>query len=75
VIKTDDPWFVLHLSNAFEQTTGHIVAFCTGWDKVTQGPFLSDWGGDVPLYEDVPTTFLFRLEVDVAAGTGRNRKT
>lgn len=86
VVQTDDPWFAIHLSNAYEEggearedkmedsVPKKIVAFATGWDKVTEGPFLSDWGGDVPLYDSVPTTFLFRLEVDIERGTVTRQK-
>lgn len=81
VIKTDDAWFNIHHATAIEEWQGQaaqgaaaqggqasrLVVFCTGWDSASKGPFLSDWGGVVPLYDKVPAAFLFKLEIDVAA--------
>jgi len=79
VIKTQDPWFVIHHATAHEEWTeggelAKITVYSTGWDKVSEGPFLSDWGGAVPLYDKIPATFLFKLEIDVGSGTVERSK-
>ena len=44
-----------------------VVVYSTGWDTANKGPFLADWGGEVPLYHKVPAAFLFKLEIDIGA--------
>ena len=45
-----------------------VVVYSTGWDEVSEGPFLADWGGRVPLYDKIPATFLFKVSIDLASG-------
>eukprot|EP00961_Rhodomonas_salina_P262938 3553255-Rhodomonas_salina.1 len=62
LIQTDDPWFVIHHANAYEELLAEVpggvpdkvVAYSTGWDKMTEGPFLSDWSRPDPLHRDLP---------------------
>jgi len=77
LIQTDDPWFVIHHANAYEELLAEVpggvpdkvVAYSTGWDKMTEGPFLSDWGGSVPDFDVVPPSFLFKLDIDLQRKT------
>ena len=50
VVETEDPYFNIHHATAFEEEGGRVVRLYTaGWPRVVPGPFLGDWGGDVPL--------------------------
>ena len=58
-IQTDDPYFAIHHATAFEEVASSdgdagatIKVLTAAWPKVNAGPFLGDWGGDVPLYDD-----------------------
>mmetsp|Transcript_110241 Transcript_110241/g.212448 ORF Transcript_110241/g.212448 Transcript_110241/m.212448 type:complete len:657 (+) Transcript_110241:86-2056(+) len=57
-IQTDDPYFAIHHAAAFEEeplTPGGapvLRLYTAAWPRVGQGPFLGDWGGAVPLYDD-----------------------
>jgi hypothetical protein len=77
VLKTSDAWFVIHHAFAHDvwrndadapEEAGGVVLYSTGWDEVSEGPFLADWGGRVPLYDKIPATFLFKVSIDLASG-------
>ena len=49
VVETEDPYFNIHHATAFEEEGGRVVRLYTaGWPRVVPGPFLGDWGGDIP---------------------------
>jgi all-trans-8'-apo-beta-carotenal 15,15'-oxygenase len=66
-VSTADPYFCIHHANAFEElpvaagAAPLIRLYTAAWPSVGRGPFLGDWGGEVPLYDDgkiAPTMLL-----------------
>lgn len=59
-VRTEDPYFAIHHAVACEEPRGGgggsdgetIRLYTAAWPVVGAGPFLGDWGGDVPLYDD-----------------------
>lgn len=57
-VTTQDPYFAIHHATAFEEppvapgAAPMIRLVTAAWPRVGAGPFLGDWGGDVPLYDD-----------------------
>lgn len=57
-VTTQDPYFAIHHATAFEEpqvapgVAPMIRLVTAAWPRVGAGPFLGDWGGDVPLYDD-----------------------
>ena len=47
-----------------------VTLFTAGWPSVEPGPFLGDWGGAVPVYDDgkIAPTQLFETTIEVGAG-------
>ncbi len=52
IIETDDPYFAIHHASALEESPYRLRLFTAAWPRVGQGPFLGDWGGAVPVYDD-----------------------
>jgi len=68
-VRTQDPYFAIHHANGLEELAvgggagevPMIRLYTAAWPKVGAGPFLGDWGGAVPLYDDgkiAPTQLL-----------------
>lgn len=57
-VTTNDPYFAIHHATAFEEAAVSPNAapmlrlITAAWPRVGEGPFLGDWGGDVPMYDD-----------------------
>jgi len=57
-ITTEDPYFAIHHATAWEEPSiapgaaPMLRVLTAAWPRVGPGPFLGDWGGDVPLYDD-----------------------
>ncbi len=73
VVPTGDPYFAIHHANAFDEVdeTGAVTRlFTAGWPVVADGPFLGDWGGDVPLYDGgaISPTQLFETVIRHGGG-------
>ena len=64
-VTTDDPYFAIHHATAFEEAAPAeagsaavpsappvLRVLTAAWPRVGAGPFLGDWGGDVPVYDD-----------------------
>ena len=73
MIETDDPYFAIHHATALEETPTKLTLYTAAWPVVGQGPFLGDWGGDVPLYDDgkINPTLLLQTSItldEVAEG-------
>jgi all-trans-8'-apo-beta-carotenal 15,15'-oxygenase len=80
-IATEDPYFAIHHACAFEEvvegTEGAtpdggvetLRLLTAAWPVVGQGPFLGDWGGAVPYYDDgkINPTLLLQSEIHIAA--------
>ena len=56
LVHTGDPYFNIHHATAFDDSAAAdgdgaraLRLFTAGWPRVGEGPFLGDWGGDVPL--------------------------
>ena len=70
-IETADPYFGIHHACALEEAeadgTTRVVLYTAGWPRVGEGPFLGDWGGAVPLYDEgrILPTLLFETTVTV----------
>ena len=59
------PCFPIHFSHAYEDpTSGHVVSFFTGWPPSDSKDFLGAWGGYAPVFNQIPPTFLWRMEID-----------
>ena len=59
------PCFSIHFSHGYEdESTGHIVAFFSGWPPSDAKDFLGAWGGFCPNFAVIPPTHLWRMEVD-----------
>ena len=71
-IETDDPYFAIHHAAALEETPDLLHIYTAAWPSVGKGPFLGDWGGDVPLYDDgkISPTQLLHTTVRVEAPGG-----
>jgi len=77
-VRTDDPYFAIHHATAFEETATEAGAstlrlYTAAWPRVGAGPFLGDWGGAVPLYDDgkiSPTQLLLTTIHVPDAGAG-----
>ena len=70
-IETDDPYFAIHHAVAFDD--GPVIkVFTAAWPQVGPGPFLGDWGGDVPVYDDgkINPTLLLESTIDLDAPGG-----
>ena len=70
-IETDDPYFAIHHATAFDAeapTAGgppSLTLFTAAWPEVGPGPFLGDWGGDVPLYDEGKISPTLLLETTI----------
>ena len=68
-LLTDDAYFVIHHATALEEADesgGRVMRLYTaGWPSVEEGPFLGDWGGEVPSYDDgqISPTHLFETSL------------
>ena len=75
-VTTTDPYFAIHHATAFEESPDELRLLTAAWPKVGGGPFLGDWGGAVPLYDDGkinPTKLLqstIRLHADGGGESG-----
>jgi len=57
--------FSIHFSHAYEdEETGNIVAIFSGWPPSDSKDFLGAWGGFAPLFSVIPTTLIWKLEID-----------
>mmetsp|Transcript_11221 Transcript_11221/g.24263 ORF Transcript_11221/g.24263 Transcript_11221/m.24263 type:complete len:718 (-) Transcript_11221:44-2197(-) len=57
--------FSIHFSHGYEDSdTGNIVSFFSGWPPSDSKEFLGAWGGFCPNFADIPTTYIWRLEID-----------
>lgn len=78
-IDNVDPNFSIHFSHAYEEekeeTNGEkkIVAMFTGWPPNDSKDFLGAWGGFSPIFDVIPETFLWRLEIDLQATSPNNQ--
>lgn len=64
VARTDDPWFNIHHATACDDGEG-VTVLTAGWPRVQPGPFLGDWGGDTPSYDDgqIQATRLYEVTI------------
>eukprot|EP00553_Chaetoceros_curvisetus_P014427 CAMPEP_0204642666 /NCGR_PEP_ID=MMETSP0718-20130828/14_1 /ASSEMBLY_ACC=CAM_ASM_000674 /TAXON_ID=230516 /ORGANISM="Chaetoceros curvisetus" /LENGTH=619 /DNA_ID=CAMNT_0051663459 /DNA_START=29 /DNA_END=1885 /DNA_ORIENTATION=- len=61
------PCFSIHFSHAYEDpNTGHIVTYFSGWPPSDEKDFLGAWGGFAPEFQQIPTSLLWKLELDPA---------
>ena len=57
-VTTADPYFAIHHATALEEpevspnAAPLLRLYTAAWPRVEQGPFLGDWGGDVPVYDE-----------------------
>jgi all-trans-8'-apo-beta-carotenal 15,15'-oxygenase len=59
------PCFSIHFSHAYEcPITGNIVSIFSGWPASDSKDFLGAWGGFAPIFNQIPQTFIWRLELD-----------
>jgi all-trans-8'-apo-beta-carotenal 15,15'-oxygenase len=59
--------FSIHVSHSYEnKKTGNIVMYFSGWPASDSKDFLGAWGGFAPVFNQIPLTFLWRLEIDPA---------
>ena len=72
IVHTGDPYFNIHHATAFDDSAAAdgdgaraLRLFTAGWPRVGKGPFLGDWGGDVPSYDDgkIAATRLFESTI------------
>ena len=72
LVHTGDPYFNIHHATAFDDSAAAdgdgaraLRLFTAGWPRVGKGPFLGDWGGDVPSYDDgkIAATRLFESTI------------
>ena len=57
--------FSIHFSHAYEdEETGNLVAMFSGWPPSDSKDFLGAWGGFAPLFSVIPTTMIWKLEID-----------
>jgi len=74
VFQTDDAYFGIHHACAVEDaTTNTVKLYTAGWPTVTTGPFLSDWGGATPDFDEIQATLLFETTLDPASQTASRR--
>jgi all-trans-8'-apo-beta-carotenal 15,15'-oxygenase len=71
-LRTPHPIFVIHHANGFEdpvQADGsqRLTLYSAAWPDVRPGPFLGDWGGAVPLFEQgrIKPTQLMRTVISL----------
>jgi len=66
IIVDDVPaCFSIHILHSYEdEKTGNIVMFFSGWPPSDSKDFLGAWGGFAPVFNQIPPTFLWRLEID-----------
>ena len=58
------PNFSIHFSHAYEDKENNkIVAMFSGWPPNDSKDFLGAWGGFAPVFDIIPPTFLWRLEL------------
>ena len=77
-IETDDPYFAIHHATALEEEGGseeellRLTLYTAAWPRVGEGPFLGDWGGDVPVYDDgkINPTQLLRTSIVLPSSAG-----
>ncbi|KAJ1458502.1 carotenoid oxygenase [Pelagophyceae sp. CCMP2097] len=77
VVVDVGPFFCIHTGVAYEDVDSagrhRIVVMSSGWDLATGGsaeprPFLGAWGGEMPNFDVIPPTWLFRTIVDAETG-------
>ena len=57
--------FSIHFSHAYEdEVTGNLVMVFSGWPPSDTEDYLGAWGGFAPHFNEIPQTFLWRLEID-----------
>lgn len=62
--------FSIHFSHAYEDPqTGNIRTIFSGWPPSDQKDFLGAWGGFAPVFERIPQTCLWELEIDPVTKT------
>jgi all-trans-8'-apo-beta-carotenal 15,15'-oxygenase len=73
-VQTDDPYFAIHHAMACEDLSQDggaptLRLYTAAWPRVGQGPFLGDWGGDVPLYDDgkINPTLLLQTTIELGS--------
>ena len=64
------PCFSIHFSHAYEDSgTGNLVSIFSGWPPSDAKDFLGAWGGFAPVFNQIPQTYLWRLEIDPRTGS------
>ncbi len=59
------PCFSIHFSHGYEdEETGNLVAMFSGWPPSDEKEFLGAWGGFAPFFPQIPTTRIWKLEID-----------
>ena len=76
LVHTGDPYFNIHHATAFDDSAAadgdgaRAPALHGGVAARREGPFLGDWGGDVPSYDDgkIAATRLFESTITLRDG-------
>ena len=64
------PVFSIHFPHAYEDEENEkLVCMCSGWPPNDSKDFLGAWGGFAPVYDGIPATFLWRLEIPMNHST------
>ena len=64
IIATMDACFAIHFSHAYEDGN-EVIAHFSGWPENDSKTFLGAWGGQVPEFDKIPPTFIWRLTFDL----------
>lgn len=60
------PNFSIHFSHAYEDSDQNsIIAMFSGWPPNNSKDFLGAWGGFAPIFDKIPPTFLWKLEIPI----------
>lgn len=70
------PSFAIHFSHAYEdENKEKIVAMFSGWPPSDSKDFLGAWGGFAPIFDGIPITNLWRLDIPIPKEEGENDET